>query len=450
MMKITAFTKQQFIFVTKAALPAVALAVICYLSLWIFIARGNIVLDHDSGNSFNRINAMATRPFPYSVDRRPGSPGYELPMAFLAKISYSFGASPEHVRKIILWTNWGGGFVVLLLLFNILKKRLGPMVAFVATMAMAVHPLYIWHSRALVEDVFSLFCVFVGWWLLRYEDEPDLAALLMAVGTAAKTFGLAYGVAGILYVSYLNGPKKGLRFALLFALSYFMLMLPSLAAVGMDVGALFTTNHYGTSPASRPAIGWLMARDTFLYLIPMVVILGGAYGLRFLRRDFRLILRADIWLILFFPFMLMDYKNYTIYRIFLILVALTLLIPFVKKMIQDKTDKNRIDFICYAVMALMVFFAAFRAPYSRSYFLLALPPLILVLSYRFKSLYFWLMVVVVSYMPMFNYFDFRAKPPFVRVFPDGFYSAHLEENREQDYHSFGFTYSGKEIWKFPS
>ena len=100
----------------------------------------------------------------------------------------------------------------------------------------------------------------------------------------------------------------------------------------------------------------------------------------------------------------------------------------------------------HTVVLILVTIPMLLTPYSRSYFLLALPSALFLLGLKFKSHWFWLAMLLVSYIPMFYYFEVRIRPPFFELRTHGYYRSHLE-GRTNEYND-GGMYHVPVLWGF--
>lgn len=378
-------------------------------------------MDYDHVFVLDQIEKLTTPDVAYRPRRVPGSPTHEMTLGIAYKFLSSRGISLSASHLVFQWLTWLLSLFLLFLVQKLLLKYLSPVAAFFAACVLALHPLFIWHAWAFMEDMFGLFFVLAGWFLIREKKDYDLAAISMAVGCGAKALGLGFALAGLIYILAREGKYRAMRYALVSGVLLFFFYAPAFAWYGMSFKTMGTyVQHYGTNPLDRPAIGALLARDSVLFYIPVYGFLLWGYLRRFLKKDFRFFSFGDVWLLSLLPLCVMDFNKFG-YRYIFYGATLISIFCLVKKL----NEENSLDLICYWIMAGSVFFLAFRNPYSRSFFLFAIPPLLLVMAQKFKSKQFWVSVLVISFLPMFYYFQVRGKPPFFTLFPRGFYSAHI-------------------------
>lgn len=414
---------------------------VSFLSILPFALNG-VLMDYDYGNTINSVLHHTTPEKGYRPARHPGCPTYELSLAFVYKPLARMGINFPEAQIIFQWASWIFAIGLALLFFQCLLVVLSPLSAFLATVTLLLHPLFLWHKWAGVEDMFALFFVFLGWYLLREKKDLDLASMVAALGAAAKAFGFVYGFAMLVYVFVRYGRIKALRFGFLYAVLAFFFYAPALYFYGMNLREMFATQHYGIPPHDRPAIGWVLARDTIQFYLPVAFALGLAYARRWQKGVFSFVAQCDIWLLALLPFCAMDYKRFG-YRYFFFAVSLF----FLGRLLWRVKEGNNKDLLAYWIMAAGIFYVAFSAPYSRSFFLFALPPLILLMAHRFKDWRFWLTTLLLTYLPMFFCFELRGKPPFLTVYSHGFYVSHIK-GKGSEYNDTGMRLV-KPLFKLP-
>ncbi|HOW28869.1 MAG TPA: hypothetical protein PK876_10275, partial [Elusimicrobiota bacterium] len=201
-------------------------------------------LDYDSHGVIASLSALNTSADGYHVFRAPGSPSFELPLAFLYRWIKKIGLNDDNIWLSLQWGSWIIGVCFLLTFYSQLRKNLSARSSFFATLAIGFHPLFLWHNWALVEDISALTLSFFGWILSQREDKTAEGAFLLAWGTSMKAFGMSWFLAAVVFSVMMRRWRKSVTFIIWFCIFYFFLIAPALADFNMDFFKMFITPDY--------------------------------------------------------------------------------------------------------------------------------------------------------------------------------------------------------------
>ena len=196
-------------------------------------------------------------------------------------------------------------------------------------------------------------------------------------------------------------------------------------------------SHYGTDPVERPKIGWWLARITILWWLPAFLFYSFYVGREFVKnkkvQSFDFIIGLFLMLCLVPEIPGLKYIFYISFFLWFF-----------------KNAKKQKKYFLYAALALSIFITMrtiMAAPYSRSYLLFSLIPILILLIVRFRNLTFWIAMFILTFMPMFYYFHITIRQFFYA--DRGYYQAITKQNIN-DYNDTGFiTNPGGKTINFP-
>ncbi|HBE01766.1 MAG TPA: hypothetical protein DC049_04740 [Spirochaetia bacterium] len=418
------------------------LLVIFFAAVWPLIKSGSII-DYDGGAAVNTVNYIIyDNNYHYGNSRPPGCPVYEFVSAL---IYYPFKniLSPKYTRIFMQYFSLLLSMLTIAVFYLKIKNLdKNPLLCFLAVLTMGLHPVFIWLSFSSVEEAFALFLMILAWKLAENNKTRIVAVILTAMALASKVSSFA--LIPLILSEFLDekdtaNPYKIIKKTAIPLGSIIflglLLFMPVLVANNMNFKKVFTTIHYGTPPADRPYIGTSLGRITILWWIPVSIWIIGFYLIKMIKiKKIPEINKYDFFILSFLLLILSPG---------LLLLKLTTVVFLIYMLVfYYRQEKNNPEFMLNywkniftgAAFALSLL-APLLAPYSRSFFYFTLIPLICLLILRFKNIYLWAVMIIISFLPMFFYYhiDLQAMA-FNR---HGFYRAHIN-NRDNDYNDFGY------------
>ncbi len=213
----------------------------------------------------------------------------------------------------------------------------------------------------------------------------------------------------------------------------------------MNPSLAFSTLHYDSSPGDRPAMGWNFLKWTVHLYIPLSIWLGYLYAGRFFKKVWRPEKLEDIAILALLPLCFMDYYKFR-YSVLVKLIGIGVCAYAIYQ--QRYRARFLTEVLPWLLAALVTIQMLFFAPYSRSFLLPAIPPLVLLIAQRMKGKAFWVACALITFIPMFNYFEVRGTAPYLRVSSRGYYRA-LIEQVSADYNDYGLQSSTYMLFSFP-
>lgn len=389
-------------------------------------------------------------PRSYAPTRQPGSPTYDLSLALYCKGLQVLGIDES---RWLYWQQWLSTilFIAFLYFFYFdLRNFLSAGAGFLALLSLALHPLVLWFAWAAVEDMPALVLGYIGFFLLRNLQPRHWvwASLVLAAAATTKLSALGFFFASIFWSLAHRKKSEALTFIGFTSLLAALLYLPALVYFKMDLVSAISMPHHEIPFQERPGVGWDLIRFTFLWWVPGTLFVGvDLFRRLILKKGDPKIQIVDLFLVIFC--VLGFFNIYSLKSIFLLM----LVVAFFYWALESLRKRGLWDFVgskvfTHSTIVGFVTLQIFLSPYSRSYFLLALPSATLLLALRFKSIQFWLSMLLVSYLPMFYYFEIRVLPPFVQIRSHGYYRSHLE-GRTSEYND-GGMYHIPSIIKWPN
>lgn len=411
------------------------------------LVKTNQHMDYDSGSITSLAVHLLEKPQGYVPTRHPGSPVFELGVAALCKIFTIFGATTEAAwGRILQWMNWFLFMGFMAIFYFDAKKATNRVTGLLMSLCLVLHPLFLWSGWALVDDIPALFFGYLGWRLVYKGKNLEWAALAVAVAINCKAFALAYFIASLANLIAQKNHRRLARFTAMTILLSGLFYLPAFAAFQFSLKQALTTENYGSVLSYRPIVGWALIRQTVLIHLPLLVWLLGVYSARLWKKQTTLAHFADplIGLIVIWGFILFNEFHFDM------IVGLTMFATFwTAAHHQDKQTRELFfsSILPLSLAVLVVTALMLTSPYSRSFFLLALPPLLLLVGHRVSSRYFWFATVIIGFVPMFHYFQIGAHYPKILVFEHGFYDALIKQHA-REYNDTGI-YNTPAIFVYP-
>lgn len=427
------FTRRTAIFILGAIIILLAQAP---------LLKTHTNIDYDSPSVVSTINNCLGANSHFEVDRNPGSPVYILTSAalmfwvkkFFGKVST--GATLWILSILMSW-------LILIVSYERSKKIADShWIQGLMLLSLALHPIFIWHSFSAVEDMFALFCFALSLLMVRKKPLKNLAWIIFAMGVGSKvsligTFPLVFAYyidkdRGTDVVSVIKQLAEPLMIVVLVSV---LLMLPAAAHFGMDPTLMFKTNNYGTVFNQRLEVGWFLTRSTILWWLPFGFYLIIQYVTRLVKyRKLRLIEMVDVPILLIF---LACLKPRFLLTLVIVLVSLIVIILYY---FQAKGNADReFQFSKALLIVLSVPFSIIfimLCPFSRSFLLFALIPLLYSMSLRCRSVIVWIFIAIFSYVSMFHYVQVTGKKIMIHDF--GYYEAFLKQ-KNNHFNDYGFV-----------
>lgn len=430
------FTRRTAIFILGAIIILLAQAP---------LLKTHTNIDYDSPLVVAAINNCLGLNSHFAVDRIPGSPVYILTSAalmFWVKKFFGEISTSGALWVLSILMSW-----LTLIVFYQRSKKIADShwIQGLMLLSLALHPIFIWHSFSAVEDMFALFCFALSLLMVRKQPLKNLAWIIFAMGVGAKisligTFPLVFAFyidkdSGADALSVIKQLAEPLMIVVLVSV---LLMLPAAANFGMDPTVMFKTNNYGTVFKQRLGIGWFLTWTTILWWIPFGFYLIIQYVTRLVKyRKLTLIEIADIPVLLIF---LACLKPRFILTLVIVVIVFVSLIVIILYYLQAKGNANR-EFqfskallIVLSVPCSIIFIML--CPFSRSFLLFALIPILYSMSLRCRSVIVWVFIAIFSYVSMFHYVQVTGKKIMIHDF--GYYEAFLKQ-KNNHFNDYGFV-----------
>ncbi|OFZ82627.1 MAG: hypothetical protein A2583_07995 [Bdellovibrionales bacterium RIFOXYD1_FULL_53_11] len=438
--------------------------IITFLAISPLIGAGPAI-DPDSGRiSAIYSNTFNTIPGVISV-WPPGQPTWALLTAFISSFVKSW--SYENIARLFSCLSIVFALFTALVVFRKFGRISSrPCVTMLATLAFTLHPLFLWHSVAVVEEMFTLFFFMLSWWLIEYKSIRSVSLLFFSVAAGAKLSVL--GLFPLLLLEIVNPQdiKASVKDVLVFSLStvllVFMFYLPVLSHYGMSFSAwnegirYFQVLYGQTDLWKRLAIGNFLLRATINWRVILIFLLVVNFAFVlfkiFLRKksqwlDQLLNLKSVlIFDMLFFLAVRQALPPLEPYHLLLWLPLIAYGTYYLFRNIHDLARVGRfITNTLVVVSAVVSLYFCFLAPYSRSYFLFPLIPILYIMLIRFSDLFprravaIWLVIAVFSFLP--NIRNFQLSFSELVVNKHGFYKA-LVNKEISNFNDHGFIISG--------
>lgn len=350
----------------------------------------------------------------YKPDRNPGSPAFQLFLAWLLKpIFLAYG-----IKALSLWVQWLNlAFTlgsVTLFFGETQKITKSKILQAIATLCFALHPLMIWHGFAFAEDPPALFFCLLCFRLAAKKDSWFWIPLCFGLGVGSKFFFLPY-LFLVLHRAHFSQqkPAYGETFSLgiasfLSALSFYLVVF---AAYNMDASKAFVSSNYGTAFWERPVMGWFLLRNTLHFWIPWAGFSFWGFCREKIQKKNPFASPYFIGLALSLCFLLPIWLATLVAAIFLV----DLLFRFLPKALKIAQTENFALFVTSLGLVLVLFLA----PYSKSYLLPALPLVVLLALHLTQNPYFWIANLSLTILPLF--FHFKPESEGLRIWGHGYY-----------------------------
>jgi hypothetical protein len=448
--------------------PFIVIAAVSFAARYPLLMNRNLPNDYD--HPAQSINTMKLERR-YVPNRHPGSPLYEMgmgvlyhkvlaPLAGIAEWRDGSRYGADIVRndsdqRIVTDSNFliylklmsfACGLLILFLLYQDLSPVIGRLTASLIALTCSLHPVFLWMSVAWSEDIIALALGFLVLHLAsRRKLEwalPVLAAIAVGIKFTAITFALATTILLAqrgLYAGRGDAWRLPIRFLSIAAMLSGLFYLAPFIYFKMDLVHLFDTPAYGTSPIQRVLIGIYMMRTVLLFWILFAVALVVGYSRLWIRGRRKILHAWDPALVLWVLISVVIVKRITPLTVALLLFGF-FLAAWTVRLVWRETDRTTYQLLPHIFVVLLTMAMVCLAPFSRSFFLPMLPSLMILLAHRFPKKSFWVAALVLSYAPMFYYFNLDLSKPNGSIYRDGFYACLLDPQRTRwnDVNDFGY------------
>jgi hypothetical protein len=438
------------------------------LFLIFFAVRFPLIFNRHFPNDYDlpaqAINLARTQHI-YGVTRIPGEPIFDMGQAILY---HKILAPLCHLTEIqdgvrygkIIQLDWKhvltdsdflvyckllsslAGFWVLCLLYFESSNSLEPSVSYLVAAAFIVQPVLMWMSTAWSEDIQSLALGYTALVLSRRKWEWWSSAVLATLATGCKFTAAVFAIGAALnYAAVEPTFKRRLlvftRYGVFVTLFTMIFYTPAFFHFNMDLGLQFGDPMYGTTFPQRIKTGFLLFRNNFPIWIIVAAFLLWEYGHRWTSKDRKPVNPWDGLIVAVLLCVLADFHT-TLPALALIVMAGALALGTLWKFYGPAFRIAPEDWGDVAVTGVIALFIML-SPYSSSYYLLLIPSLFYLMSKRFHTKGFWVLTMLLSFVPMFHFVIYDFGKPAIHVYRDGYYGVLLsDEPRWNDINDFGY------------